>query len=106
MDHARMIRYFGIELFENSGASKLVCEGLIGRRPKRRQGIGVKYLGFAILGVSAMELLQGICVGTPARWVVELFGPFVEAFNLCKVIASAWFFPAYGFGFFDCPFSL
>src|SRR5262245_23504376 len=45
MDHARMIRYFGIELFENSGASKLVCEGLIGRRPQRRQGVGVKYLG-------------------------------------------------------------
>ena len=101
-----MIRQLGIELFEDDSASKLVCEGLISRRPQRRQGIGVKYLGLTILGVFVMELLQSTCIGPHACCVIERVGTLVEDFNRRDVIAFAGVFPADGFGLFDCMFSL
>src|SRR5262249_61646129 len=106
MEHTRMIRQLGIELFEDSSASKFMCEGSIGRSPQRRQGVGVKCLGLAILGIFSMELLQGICIGTHARSVIKRVRALVEDFNRCNVIAFACVFPADGFGIFECLLSL
>src|SRR5262245_16124603 len=106
MDYPGMIRQLGIEPFEDSSPSELVCEGLIARRPQRRERIGVKYLGLTILGVFATELLQGPCIGTYARCVIERIGALVEGFHRCNVITFACVFAAYGFGLVDCLFSL
>src|SRR5262245_43310860 len=101
MDHARMIRQLNVELFEDSSASKLVCEGLVCRRPQRRQSVGVEYLSLGILRVFATKLVQGICIGTHARCVLELVASAVKHFDRRDIIALASVLPTYGFGLFD-----
>src|SRR5262245_2138765 len=106
MDYPGMIRQLGIEPFEDSSPSELECEGLIARHPQRRERIGVEYLRLTILGVFATELLQGPCIGSYARCVIERIGARVEGSYRCNVIPFACVFSANGFGLLDCLFSL
>src|SRR5262245_36034944 len=101
-----MIGQFHQELLKDSGTLELVGEGLIGRRPLGRQSICVKYLGLAIIGILAMELLQSIRVGTHARSVVGAVRTSVERRDGGYVVALAQRFPTYGLGFLDCSFPL